>query len=467
MGIAHRRSLPLGEALALTRLAKTPVIDERILAYADRWDVRPGETMRFKVSTGARAPGYRFDVARIRSAVTHEDGPGRRLVPLPTTADGQYNGRSQTTAIGSYVAFDRHCPVELTGFSVRVNAKPTLVTGRAQSLLGTWDAGRQTGFAIYLDDAGRLSLTVGTGAGAVFTVSTTKPLPLGYWHEATGAYDADNGRMLVSHRCLERGHLLLREAGAERQLDSRPTLEPQDFFIGAWKAPEGSMTAHFNGKLEAPALFASPHWDEASLVAAWDFSLDPCGNEIINTTPSRWNGRAVNRPTRAMKGSRWDGTVHRWTDDPTHYAAIHFHEDDVVDCGWADDIVLSIPPEWESGVYCGRFHQGDDTAYATFFVLPAKGKPGSDSGGGDANRHLCLLRQRRHPRATPALSRAQHESVRDLDQESDVSANASRSSVPRPTTCAAMAAACVMHPVIDLFWRWRQPSRCGTSARIP
>lgn len=372
------RSLPLGEALALTGLAKTPVIDERILAYADRWDVRPGETMHFKVSTGARAPGYRFDVARIRSAVTHEDGPGHRLMPLPTAADGQYNGRSQTTAIGSYVAFDRHCPVELNGFSVRVNAKPTLETGRAQSLLGTWDAGRQTGFALYLDDAGRLALTVGAGAGAVFTVSTTKPLPLGYWHEAAGAYDADNGRMLVSHRCLERGHLLLREAGAERQLDSRPTLEPQDFFIGAWKAAEGSMTAHFNGKLEAPALFASPHWDEASLVAAWDFSLDPSGNEIINPSPSRWNGRAVNRPTRAMKGSRWDGTAHRWTDDPTHYAAIHFHEDDVVDCGWADDIVLSIPPEWQSGVYCGRFHQGDDTAYATFFVLPAKGKPGSD-----------------------------------------------------------------------------------------
>ena len=181
----------------------------------------------------------------------------------------------------------------------------------------------------------------------------------------------------MSHRCLERGHLLLREARAERAVGVRPKLGPQDFLIGAWKVPDGSMTAHFNGKLEAPGLFSSPHCDTDSLVASWDFSREPSGTRIVDISPNAWTGRTVNLPARAMKGSLWDGTAHRWSDNPAHYAAIHFHEDDVVDCAWADDVALTIPPDWKSGVYCGRFHQGANTAHATFFVLPAKGRPGA------------------------------------------------------------------------------------------
>jgi N,N-dimethylformamidase len=135
------------------------------------------------------------------------------------------------------------------------------------------------------------------------------------------------------------------------------------------------MAAHFNGKLEAPALFASPQADEGAFVAAWDFSREPSGTAIIDSSPHGWHGHTVNLPARAMKGSQWDGSAQRWSDNPAHYAAIHFHDDDVVDCGWSDDIALTIPSDWASGVYCGRFHQDGKTTYATFFVLPPKSKP--------------------------------------------------------------------------------------------
>ena len=372
------RALPLGETIELAGRPHAPVADERVLVYADRWDVRPGETVRFKVSTGNPTPALRFDVVRLRSAVAHRDGPGCRLTAVPTAAEGQYPGRLQTTAMGSYVAFDRPCPVDLSGFSVRVAAKPTLRTGQPQALLGTWNEAQGAGFALYLDDAGRVSMTVGAGGGTLATVSTAEPLPLGYWHEIAGACDPQSGRMLVTHRCLEPGHLLLREARAERDLDVEPPPARQDFFIGAWRADGEAMAAHFNGKLEAPALFSTPTWDDGSVVGAWDFSLDPAGDRIVDRSPSGWNGRAVNRPTRAVTGARWDGTVHRWADDPTHYGAIHFHEDDVVDCAWSDDVTLAIPSQWRSGVYCGRFRQGEDTAYATFFVLPSREGPRAD-----------------------------------------------------------------------------------------
>lgn len=369
------QGLPLGESIALADRTTHPVADERMLAYADRWDVRPGEVVSFKVSTGKLAKSYRFDVARIRSAVAHPDGPGQHLTPMPTAADGGYEGRNQTTSIGSYVAFDQPCPMALEAFCIRVNVKATLATGRPQALVAAWDAERETGFALYLDDAARVSLIVGNGPGEVSTVSTAKPLPLASWHEASGSYDSERGELVVSHRCLERGHLLLREARAERRTDVRPKLEPQDFFIGAWKAADGSITAHFNGKLEVPALFSSPLCEEGSLVATWDFSRGPSGTAVVDTSPNAWHGHTVNLPARAMKGSLWDGTAHRWSDNPAHYGAIHFHEHDVVDCGWDDDIALTIPSDWRSGVYCGRFHQGQTTAYATFYVLPPRGQP--------------------------------------------------------------------------------------------
>ena len=369
--------LPLGENLALDNRPRHPVVDERLLAYADRWDVRPGEIVNFKVSTGELEENYRFDVAKIRSAVGHPEGPGLHLTPMSTPADGDYEGRKQTTSIGSYIAFDRPCPVALDAFFVRVNVKATLRTGKPQALVDAWDAGRETGFVLRLDERGRPSVTVGAGPGEVVAIATEKPLPLQSWHAVTASFDPEARRLAVAHRCLERGHLLLREARIERTIEFQPDLGSDEFFVGASKASDGSMTAHFNGKLEAPALFSSPLCDEDSLVASWDFSLEVSGTGIVDTSANAWNGHTVNLPARAMTGSQWDGTAHRWSDNPHHYGAIHFHEDDVVDCGWDDDVALTIPDSWKSGVYCGRFHQGASTSYATFHVLPARGKPGS------------------------------------------------------------------------------------------
>ncbi len=419
------RPLPLGENLALDDRPRHPVVDERLLAYADRWDVRPGEIVNFKVSTGNLASSYRFDVARIRSAIGHPEGPDLHLTPINTPADGDYEGRNQTTSIGSYIAFDRGCPVVLDAFSVRVNVKPTLRTGKPQALVDAWDAERERGFALLLDDGGRPSVAVGAGPGEVVAIATEKPLPLQSWHDVTASFDPESRRLAISHRCLERGHLLLREARIERTIGFQPDLASGEFFVGASKASDGSMTAHFNGKLEGPALYSSPLCDEDSLVASWDFSRDVSGTGIVDTSAHAWNGHTVNLPARAMTGSRWDGTAHRWSDNPHHYGAIHFHEDDVVDCGWDDDIALTIPDSWKSGVYCGRFHQGAEHLLRHLPCAPGQGKAGFASGGADADRDIRVLRQRRHPRAAPAFSGANHEQVCHPDQEPDVPADAS------------------------------------------
>ena len=50
-----------------------------------------------------------------------------------------------------------------------------------------------------------------------------------------------------------------------------------------------------------------------------------------------------NFPTRAVTGSEWDGSEMNWQHKPEHYAAIHFHDDDIYDFEWDTDFKFKIP----------------------------------------------------------------------------------------------------------------------------
>ena len=109
-----------------------------------------------------------------------------------------------------------------------------------------------------------------------------------------------------------------------------------------------SSLAHFNGKLEAPALYSSPLCDQGSLVASWDFSREPSGTEIVDTSSNGWNGHIVNFPARAMTGWNWQGVNEVFHHAPGEYGAIHFHDDDLEDCGWEKDFELAVPAGMKS-----------------------------------------------------------------------------------------------------------------------
>ena len=79
----------------------------------------------------------------------------------------------------------------------------------------------------------------------------------------------------------------------------------------------------------------------------------------MDTGPHGLVGRLVNLPTRAVRGARWDSTVMDWQRAPDHYAAIHFHEDDLSNCRWDTDFDLIIPEDTPSGVFGVRLAQGD------------------------------------------------------------------------------------------------------------
>ena len=62
-----------------------------------------------------------------------------------------------------------------------------------------------------------------------------------------------------------------------------------------------------------------------------------------------------------------------WGYRPRHYAAIHFHEDDLYDCGWDTDFEVTISGAMASGVYGVRLRCGNEQDIVPIYVLPPAG----------------------------------------------------------------------------------------------
>ncbi len=74
----------------------------RIIGYCDRPSVRPGELLRFMVSTTARH--YTARLARL--------GRSRELhVPVASTLEGQHEGQLRALKLGSHIDFDAEIPL--------------------------------------------------------------------------------------------------------------------------------------------------------------------------------------------------------------------------------------------------------------------------------------------------------------------------------------------------------------------
>ena len=114
------------------------------------------------------------------------------------------------------------------------------------------------------------------------------------------------------------------------------------------------------------------------LVAAWDFSREISGTRAVDVGPNGLHGELVNLPARAMMGSNWTGEEMCWRHAPEQYGAIHFHDDDLYDCGWATDFTYTVPDGLRSGVYAVRLRAGDVEDMIPFFVRPRRGRPTAD-----------------------------------------------------------------------------------------
>jgi N,N-dimethylformamidase len=99
---------------------------------------------------------------------------------------------------------------------------------------------------------------------------------------------------------------------------------------------------------------------------------------VIDVGPHRLGGRLVNLPTRAVTGARWSGSEMCWRHAPREYAAIHFHDDDIYDAGWATDFEFTVPDDLPSGAYLMRLAADGHVDELPFYVRPPRGQRGAD-----------------------------------------------------------------------------------------
>ena len=366
----------------------------RILGYVDRLSVSPGDRLELKLSC-RDVERYRLDFVRIVCGDPDPRGPGLDLVPAPSPVDGEHRGHFQPIDAGSYVRVDDTSGLPDGGtFAVAAFIWPTAPASgeRRQTVLGWWSEPDGSGFALEIDEEGRLRLRLGAD-GRLSDVTSASTLLERRWHFVAASFDGETGTARVEWTLLDPCAGYPEDARAVRSGVAWRVPPPgTPILVGAHRARPSHgrwmSGAHFNGKVEGPVLVgAAPSPErlralaerpsaaipEEGLLGAWDFSDGIAGTAVTDRGPHARHGRTVNLPARGVAGRKWDGNVADWRLAPEQYGAIHFHEDDLHDCRWSTDVALKVPAHWTSGFYAARMRAPGAAGYVPFFVRPPRG----------------------------------------------------------------------------------------------
>ncbi|MCY3702760.1 MAG: N,N-dimethylformamidase large subunit [Rhodospirillales bacterium] len=347
-----------------------------LIGYADRWSARPGDTISFKVSSRSDEP-YRARLVRVISGDPNPAGPGIKEVPVAADFEGSWPSRAQDAELGSYARI-QGASLKAEALTVSATVWPTLPGRRAQGIV-SW-LGNAGGLALLLDGERGASVRVATARGPE-TVAVGKPLRSRAWYKVWASVDPRSGAVHVGQQALDPLAVVDDTGTASASLDAPSPAGDGELLIGALGgAPVGG---HFNGKIEWPTIVRGASQSDdplsdgapssAEVIANWDFSLEISSLRVVDVGPNGWDGELVNLPARAMKGSNWSGREQCWRHAPAEYGAIHFHEDDLHDCGWETDFSFTVPADLRSGAYAVRLRCREHEDMIPFFVLPPRG----------------------------------------------------------------------------------------------
>lgn len=382
-----------------------------LVGYADTVSARPGDAVTFHVSCDG-ADLFRADIVRLIHGDLTAGGPGMREEVVTSSFSATYPGLRQETYPGSYMVVDDRVEVDLEQHGLTVLAMVCTTkarSGHAQAVVSKWSHDEQAGWALYLDEAGRLCFRVGSRDMAPITLDT--PMLTGVWYLAAGSVDVArkcltvqqipvinpfNGRLALRHPSIELG-----DAATAPLSENIADCPGAALTVAAWehiRLGSGRVVpaAHFNGKIDSPrvvtrSLATEELWRAigdpstvAGVVAAWDFAQNLTRAGVLghshaeDISANHWHGRLVNTPMRAVTGYNWDGSEYTYWHAPHQYGAIHFHDDDLTDCAWDPSCTFTVPTDLPSGVYAARLRAEIDGVreedYVPFFVRPASGR---------------------------------------------------------------------------------------------
>lgn len=349
-----------------------------LVGYTDRFSARPGEKIGVKVSSALPAP-YHADLVRIHSADPNPEGPGVVLEELPSSFAGAYASVKQEIRAGS-------CGIASTA-GLRLEGQWTVCVRVQPWLLND---GEQVALSIQADQAlsvavRRNGICVRIGAARC---ELSAVLHERHWYELRLVGDGD--RLVVMQTPILPDGAALPACTASMPLPRPIGHVTRVVFAAEPGNPENGFHNYFNGRIEHPFFLQGAHTDPAilmphayrhpELLAWWDFSRDIGSLAISDRGPFKFHGSLLNLPTRAVRGPFWTGAGMDWKQRPDDYAAVHFHEDDLYDCGWTTDFEFVVPGDMRSGVYGIRLRERPNDASGAediipVFIVPGRGRP--------------------------------------------------------------------------------------------
>jgi N,N-dimethylformamidase len=334
-----------------------------LVGYADRLTARPGDIVAIKVSA---EPGeaYAADLVDLSDPMQQN---------VPAAFAGTYAATPQALQPGSFA--QASCELTLTDVTLQLFAFPTAPSRRRDQVLMAICADDGTAIcSLYLDGEGRLAFHV---KGAQPLVLET-PLMRRRWYKITASYAQGSKILQLTAEPKPLGcadAVLVGLLSANAQIEAIPVLRGRRVVLAAGSLAPADC---YNGKLEAAAIFAATMTPEQATVAnrsashqclaAWDFAAS-IGKQTIPDTSGYGRDALLHQvPTGGVTGYHWDGSCRDWTVRPDHYAALHFHEDDMADAGWKTSFEWQVPSDLQSGVYGVRLIRGDSVDIVPVFV---------------------------------------------------------------------------------------------------
>ena len=393
---------------------KSGFLRNKILGYTDKLTVRPGDEIQFKVSSENNLPYKAQLVKLINGDIYTEDGANYREVELESSINGVYPGRYQSISAGSGIIVNEVTLIEkLDAFTLSVNVMPTIPMTGKQHLISRWNEETKTGWSLQINDQGQFSFVTAANSNSLSSFELDHTVVADCWYTVCLRVDWLSGRIQLNCQQISTVPLGFNTVSmglvGQKLIDRPPPSSLPLIMAGAFSGCdiEGDpiLSGCFNGRLEAPVLYkgiiSDTDVEKVSagerptllmdyLVADWDFSDGISCCRIIDKSNHQTHGEVHNLPLRGVRGSRWDGSAMEWPQAPKHYAAIHFHADDLYDCKWSTDISYELPDTLSSGIYALRLRQsnGEDSShdssdrkhslsedYLPFFVAAPKNKP--------------------------------------------------------------------------------------------
>lgn len=343
-----------------------------LIGYTNRLSARGGESIEVKVSSDFSSD-YAADLVRIFSGDPNPNGSGMDVRPVSAAFEGAYKSVAKPSRLGSYGIIPFSDPAIALDATFSIRFQPRLLRDSPQVL-----------FSFIGSSEGAVSISIHKDGLKVETFAETSGAPfafeIGRWYELR-LLVAGRGLHLVGYN-VETGSRLF-EVKTRR---FRGKVAFTKLVLAATPQPEdpSHFTSFFNGRLEAPRLLRGAQLVERlvenkvadeEILAFWDFAIDIPTSNIRDKGPLRLDGTFHNLPARGVRGSRWSGAEMCWRHAVDEYAAVHFHEDDLYDCGWQTDFSFDIPQDLPSGVYGIRLRCENAEDIIPFFVRPARNAP--------------------------------------------------------------------------------------------